>query len=96
MAREINGLRDQLRDLRLRTDYAVVTVSLLTAGDGADGGGAGAGFDDAIDDAGDLLVGFAGVLVRVLALALPLALLGLLAWLLSGSFRRRRRESALV
>ena len=96
VAGEINGLRGQLRDLRLRTDYAVVTVSLLAAGDGADGGGAGAGFDDAIDDAGDLLVGFAGVLVRALALALPLALLGLLAWLLSGSFRRRRRESALV
>ena len=96
VAREINGLRGQLRDLRLRTDYAVVAVSLLAAGDGTDGGGAGAGFEDAIDDAGDLLMGFAGVLVRVLALAAPLALLGLLAWLLSGSFRRRRRESALV
>ena len=97
VAGEINGLRGQLRDLRLRTDYAVVTVSLLADDDGSNGnGGAGAGFDDAIGDAGDLLVGFAGVLVRVLALAVPLALLGLLAWLLSGSFRRRRRESALV
>ena len=28
---EINGLRAQLRDLRLRTDYAVVTVTLLAA-----------------------------------------------------------------
>ena len=97
VAGEINGLRGQLRDLRLRTDYAVVTVSLLADDDGSSSnGGAGAGFDDAIGDAGDLLVGFAGVLVRVLALAVPLALLGLLAWLLSGSFRRRRRESALV
>jgi hypothetical protein len=97
VAGEINGLRGQLRDLRLRTDYAVVTVSLLADEDGSNGnGGAGASFDDAIGDAGDLLVGFAGVLVRVLALAVPLALLGLLAWLLSGSFRRRRRESALV
>ena len=97
VAGEINGLRGQLRDLRLRTDYAVVTVSLLADDDGSNGsGGAGASLDDAIGDAGDLLVGFAGVLVRVLALAVPLALLGLLAWLLSGSFRRRRRESALV
>ena len=38
-AGEINGLRGQLRDLRLRTDYAVVTVSLLV-GDEDDGGGA--------------------------------------------------------
>ena len=29
VAGEINGLRAQLRDLRLRTDYAVVTVSLF-------------------------------------------------------------------
>ena len=57
---EINGLRAQLRDLRLRTDYAVVTVSLLV-GDEDDGGvGVGGSFDDAVDDAGDLLVGFAG------------------------------------
>ena len=29
VAGEINGLRGQLRDLRLRTDYSVVTVTLL-------------------------------------------------------------------
>ena len=40
---EINGLRAQLRDLRLRTDYAVVTVTLLAAEDGADEGTGGAG-----------------------------------------------------
>ena len=55
---EINGLRAQLRDLRLRTDYAVVTVTLLAAENGAgEGGGAGGSFDDALGDAGDLLVG---------------------------------------
>ena len=45
-------------------------MSLVT-GKG-DSGAAGGTFDDAIDDAGDLLVGTAGVLIRVLALALPL------------------------
>jgi hypothetical protein len=96
VAGEINGLRAQLRDLRLRTDYAVVNVSLLVAGDHDDNGGPGGSFDDAVDDAGDLLVGFAGVLIRVMALALPLALIALAAWLGTRGLRRRRRESALA
>jgi Domain of unknown function (DUF4349) len=94
---EINGLRAQLRDLRLRTDYAVVTVGLLPAEDGAgENGGAGGSFDDALGDAGDLLVGSAGVLVRILAVALPVGLLALLAWLITAMLRRRRRESVLA
>jgi hypothetical protein len=97
VAGEINGLRGQLRDLRLRTDYAVVTVSLLSAdGDEDGGGGAGGSFDDALGDAVDLLVGVAGVLVRVLAVALPLALIALAGWLAGRTVRRRRRESALA
>ena len=59
----------------------------------AAGGGT---FDDAVDDAGNLLVGTAGVLIRVLALALPLGAIALAAWLGTSAFRRRRRESALV
>jgi hypothetical protein len=94
---EINGLRAQLRDLRLRTDYAVVTVTLLAAEDGDDGGAGGAGsFDDALGDAGDLLAGTAGILIRVLAVALPLALIAGLGWLIGAALRRRRRESALA
>jgi len=69
VAGEISGLRSQLRSLRLRTDYAVVTVSLLSK-DGDQGGAAGSSFDDALGDAGDLLVGLAGVIVRALAVAL--------------------------
>ena len=94
---EINGLRAQLRDLRLRTDYAVVTVTLLAAEDGAsEDGGAGGSFDDALGDAGDLLVGSAGVLVRILAVALPLGVIALIAWLVAAVLRRRRRESVLA
>jgi hypothetical protein len=96
VAGEINGLRAQLRDLRLRTDYAVVNVSLLVAGDHDDNGGVGGSFDDAVDDAGDLLVGFAGILIRVMALGVPLALIALAAWLGTRGLRRRRRESALA
>ena len=92
VAIEIRGLRSRLRDLRLATNYATVTVSLVRE----DGDSGAAGFGDAVDDAGDLLVGTAGVLIRVLALALPLGLLGLAAWLGAAAFRRRRRESALV
>ena len=95
VAGEINGLRGQLRSLRLRTDYAVVTVSLLPK-DGDEGGGAGGSFDDALGDAGDLFVGVAGVIVRVLAVGLPLGLIALVGWLGGRAFTRRRRESALA
>jgi hypothetical protein len=94
VALELRGLRSQLRDLRVRTNYATVSVSLLRE-DGDSGAGAG-GFGDAVDDAGALLVGTAGVLVRVLAVALPLGLIALAAWLGTAAFRRRRRESALA
>jgi hypothetical protein len=93
-AGEIRGLRARIRNLRLSTNYATVTVSLVRA-EGESGAGGGA-FDDAVDDAGDLLVGTAGVLIRVLALALPLGAIALAAWLGAAAFRRRRRESALV
>ncbi len=95
VAAEINGLRGQLRDLRLRTDYAIVNVDLV-GDDEADSGAGGGSFDDAVGDAGDLLVGFAGVTIRVLAIALPLGLLALLGWLAGSGLRRRRRESALA
>jgi hypothetical protein len=96
VAGEINGLRAQLRDLRLRTDYAVVTVTLVAAEDGA-GEGPGAGsFDDALGDAGDLLAGSAGIVIRVLAVALPLTVIALLGWLIGAALRRRRRESVLA
>jgi hypothetical protein len=96
VAGEINGLRGELRDLRLRTDYAVVTVSLLPSDGDSDGGGASGSFDDALRDAGDLLVAVAGVLVRVLAVALPIGLIALAGWAAGRTLRRRRRESALI
>jgi hypothetical protein len=97
VAGEINGLRATLRNLRLRTDYAVVTVDLAgTDDDSGGGGGAGGSFDDAVGDAGDLAVGLAGVLIRVMAIALPLGLIAALVWLVTSALRRRRRESVLA
>ncbi len=90
--RRIARLRSQLRGLRLSTDYATVLVT-LAADSGSNGGGS---FGDAVDDAGDLLVGAAGIAVRVLALALPIGLLALGGWLAGRAIRRRRRESALA
>ena len=97
VAGEINGLRAQLRDLRLRTDYAIVNVE-LAGGDGNSdgGGGASSSLDDAVGDAGELLVVTAGVLIRALAVALPLALAALATWIAARGLRRRRRESALA
>jgi len=95
VAAEINGLRGQLRNLRLRTNYAVVTVSLLEKNGDEGGGGAGS-FDDALGDAGDLLVTVAGLIVRALAVLLPLGLIALVAWLAGRALRRRQRESALA
>ncbi len=96
VAGEINGLRSQLRYLRLRTDYAVVSVDLI--GDESDSGSSGGGgsFDEAVSDAGDLLVGFAGVLIRVLAIVLPVGLIAAVVWIGTAAVRRRRRESALA
>ena len=93
VAGEISGLRSQLRDLHLRTDYAVVDVTLRQANH--DSGELGS-LGDSFDDAGNLLAGFAGVLIRVLALALPVGAIALLGWLATRALRRRRRESALV
>jgi Domain of unknown function (DUF4349) len=96
VAGEINGLRGQLRDLRLRTDYSVVSVTLLAKEDGGAGGAGGGSFDDALGDAGDLLVTVAGWLVRAFAVALPIGLVVLAGWGAARVLRRRQRESALA
>jgi uncharacterized protein DUF4349 len=92
VAAEIRGLREQLRDLRERTTYAAVTVTLEEK-DGDEGGGGGTG--EAFDDALGSLVGAFNVAIRVLGVLIPLALVAGLAWLGATALRRRRREAAL-
>lgn len=94
-AGEIRTLRAQLRDLRTRTGYAAVTVSLRETDDG----GASSGSDDdlgaALDDALESLTDSIAMLLRVLGVALPLALLAAAIALGARFLRRRRREAAL-
>ena len=94
-AGEINRLSGQLRNLRLRTDYATVSVSLEEDGDSGSGSGGSGSIDDALDDAVGSLADSIGIALRVLGVTLPLALLGGLGWLTAGILRRRRREAAL-
>ena len=99
VAAEVNGLRGQLRDLRLRSDYATVAVSLERAdGDGgasapgAERNGLGGALDDAVGSLSDSLE----LLVRILGVAIAPALLAGLLWLGARTARRRRREAALA
>jgi hypothetical protein len=95
VAGEIRGLRAQLRDLRLRTDYAAVAVT-LEADDEQAGSSGGSSTDEALDDFTGSLVGAVNVLLRVLGVAIPLAVVGSAAWLAALALRRRRRESVLA
>jgi hypothetical protein len=64
--------------------------------EGDAGAGAGGwGVEDALGSAGRILAVAAGVVVIGLAILGPLALIVLLAWLVSRTWVRRRREAAL-
>ena len=92
-AGEIRGLRAQLRDLRTRTTYAGVTVSLQERGGASPGSDDGLG--GAVDDALGSLADSVEILVRVLGLAIPLGLLAAALGFAGRALRRRRREAAL-
>ena len=96
VAGEIRTLRGQARDLRLRTDYATVSVSLVEE-DGDEGGSGGGAGDtgDALDDALGSLIGAFNLLVRALGMLIPLGLLGGAMWFAARAAMRRRREAAL-
>lgn len=94
-ARERSRLSAALRDLRERTNYAAVSVSLVEAKrDSGTGGGAG-GTSDALDDSLGLLVGSFNWLLRALGVLIPVALVGGAAWWSARTIRRRRREAVL-
>ncbi len=90
---EINGLRGQLRQLRLRSNYASVSVTLERANDGERTGGDGLG--GALGDGVRSLSDSIELMVRLLGVLLvPGALAGVI-WLAAQSARRRRREATL-
>jgi hypothetical protein len=92
--RRAAALRGQLDRLHRRARFARVTVR-IEGGATGDSGSASWGVDDALGDAGRILVIAAGVVVIGLAALAPLALIALLAWLASRAWVRRRREQAL-
>ncbi len=88
------SLRTQLDRLHRRARYARVTVR-IEPGAAAGSGAKSWGVNDALDDAGRILVVAAGVVLIGLAVLGPLALIALLAWLAHRVWLRRRREAAL-
>jgi hypothetical protein len=86
-------LHAQLANLDRRTTYSRVSVRIAsdpsTDSDGA------WGFADAIGDAGRILAVAAAVTLVGLAIAAPVALIALLAWLAHRLWLRTRRERAL-
>jgi len=89
---QIAAIKGELNSLRGRANMSHVNVAV--EGNGYKSGGAWSP-GDAANDALRVLEVSAGVLLIVLAVALPLALLGGAAGLAARSARRRRRESAL-
>lgn len=86
-------LRARLANLDRRTTYSHVSVR-IESDPSADSGGAW-GFDDAIGDAGRILAVAAAVTLVGLAIAAPIAVIALLAWLTHRLWLRTRRERAL-
>ncbi|MEA2431630.1 MAG: hypothetical protein QOI19_2103 [Thermoleophilaceae bacterium] len=86
----IDTLNRRLKNLRSRTVYSMIGVTLEQAKSGAGGTGA------AFDDARRILQGMLNFCVRALAVLLPLALLVALAALGTRVMRKRRREAALM
>jgi uncharacterized protein DUF4349 len=92
LARDIQRLRAELGHLQTRTNYTRVSVTLVEQKHAA---GAFGKVDDALRGSLRALVGALAVTLRVIAVVLPFALLGALAWLGTGAVRRRRREAVL-
>jgi hypothetical protein len=90
---QIAAIKGELNALRRRANMSQVNVAV--EGNGHKSGGAWTP-GDAANDALRVLEVSAGVLLIVLAVALPLAVLGGAAGLAARSARRRRRESALA
>jgi len=88
---QIDSQMQALTDLRRRTSYATVAVTLETKKGGGSGGGIGTGARDLRDS----LIAAANLGLRVLGVALPIAIVIALLWVGGGWLSRRRREAVL-
>jgi hypothetical protein len=92
---EVDSLSGQMRQLRSRTSYSTVSVTLEedkdAGGAGGNHGGTGAAWHDALHTLETLL----NFTVRALGVLLPIGLIATLGGLGGRALRRRRREAAL-
>src|SRR5437763_2220977 len=90
---QIRSLSARFAGLQNRARFATIDVTLVRerAHHAASAGGVSGDFHDALHS---LAVSF-GIALRVLGVALPLALLAALGWLAAALLKRRRREAAL-
>lgn len=90
------ALSSQIDDVKRRGRFATVRVEVTSNGP-AKGDDAGGGWSlaDALDDAGRVLEVMGGIALISLAVLAPLALLGLLAWLVVARARQHSREQVL-
>jgi hypothetical protein len=94
--RNVNSQLDyatqQLTRLKRRTHYATVLVTLVAKEKSSGGGG---GIGKGARDLRDSLVDAANISLRVLGIAIPIAILIALLWAGNSVVTRRRREAAL-
>ena len=90
---EIEAATTQLRDMRRRTSYASISVTLVA--DERAEGSTGGGLSDGWNDLKDNLVESGNIALRVLGVAIPLGIVAVLAWLAASAITRRRREAVL-
>lgn len=90
---QIDDLSGRMHDLRSRTVFSTVDVTLRQSEGHSDGG---AGFGGAWDDSVGTLEALGTFFVRALGVLIPLALLAGLAAVATRTLRRRRREAPLL
>lgn len=88
---QIQAQMNTVQEMRRRTSYAAVSVTLTTRESSGGSGGLG----DGARDLRNSLVDAANIALRVLGVALPIGLVLAIMWLIGGRFNRRRREAVL-
>jgi hypothetical protein len=92
---EVDGLSGRMRQLRSRTAYSTVNLTLEESKDSGGAGGSGGGTGAAWHDAVHTLETLLNFTVRALGVLLPIGLLVALGGFGGRALRRRRREAAL-
>jgi Domain of unknown function (DUF4349) len=87
-----DALETQLNRVQRQGRFATVEVEVTSNGPADDGGWT---LGEALDDAGRVVEVIGGIILVSLAVVVPLAVVGALAWLIATRAQRYRREQAL-